>query len=101
MYFVEQPSLEALLRDARGSHCNVLVPCRVLCLTNGAFNAVGDKCKWRTFFAPLLRGGMGDNKTRCKGRIAAPGLGEVEHSPSCHHCSSRFQRVPNQLGTLW
>ncbi len=48
MDFVEQPGLEALLRDTRRGYRHMLVACGLLCLTNGAFNAVSDECEWRT-----------------------------------------------------
>jgi len=85
MYFVEQPGLEALLRDTRGGDGHILVACGLLCLTNGAFHAVGHEGERRTLLDPFLWDGVGDNKTRGMGRIAAPGFGDIEHSPSCQH----------------
>src|SRR5262245_62594932 len=82
MDFVEQPGLEALLRETRGGYRHILVACGLLCLTNGAFNAVGDECERRSLLDPFLWDGMGNNKTRRMGRIAAPGPGDVEDSES-------------------
>src|SRR5262249_43814023 len=100
MNFVEQPGLETLLRDTRGGDGHILVPCGLLRLTNRAFNAVGDERERRIAADPFLWGTMGDNKTRGMRWIAAPGLCDVEHSPSYHHCPCRSQRLLNQFGAL-
>jgi hypothetical protein len=62
-YFVKQPRLEALLEDTRGAYGDILVPRGLLCLANGAFNAVGDKGERRSVLDPFLRDGMGNDKT--------------------------------------
>ena len=41
--FVQQSGPDALLGDSRAGYGDVLVPCGVLRLTNGAFNAIGDE----------------------------------------------------------
>src|SRR6266498_2946840 len=78
-YFVKKPGCEALLHDLRGGYGDILISCCIFCLPNGAFNAIGDEGEWRSFRDPFLWDAMGNNKTRCKGVIAAPGAGDIEH----------------------
>ena len=49
MDFIQQSGLDALLGDSRAGYGDVLVPCGLLCLTNGAFNAIGDEGEGRSF----------------------------------------------------
>src|SRR5215207_6164933 len=53
--FVKQARFDALLRDTRARYGNILVPCGLLCLTNGAFNTIGDEGERRSFLEPFLR----------------------------------------------
>src|SRR5438477_10495441 len=81
-YFVEKPRFQALLRDTRGGYGHVLVACTHFCLCNRAFDAVGDEGEGRSFVNPFLWDPMGNNEARCKGWMALPGSGQIEHSPS-------------------
>ncbi len=54
MDFIHQASVEALLQNAGGGYDNILVVSGLLCLTNGAFNSIGDKGKRRSFLDPFL-----------------------------------------------
>lgn len=63
-YLVEQPGLDAPLHAGRAAYSDTLVTRRFPCLTNGTLKASGDEGEGRSFLAPFLRDGMGDDKTR-------------------------------------
>jgi hypothetical protein len=100
MDFVKQSGLEGLLRDTRRGDGDILVPGGLLGLANGAFNPVGDEDERRSVLYPFLWDCMGNHKTRFKGGMAAPGPGYIEHSTSCYHCPSRFERLLKEFGAL-
>jgi len=54
VYLIEEPGLDALLHDARGTHADVLVTCNRLRLVQGAFESVGDERERRSFVDPVL-----------------------------------------------
>jgi hypothetical protein len=70
VYLVEESRLDALLRDARGAHGDVLVARDRFRLLDGAFDAVRDERERRSFVDPFLRNGMADDE----GRYAQGGL---------------------------
>ena len=64
---------------------DVLVTCDRFRLRYGAFEAVPDERKRRSFVDPLLWNRVGKNKDRyVQGVSATPPVGEVECPPSCH-----------------
>src|SRR5436190_16562395 len=101
MYLVEEPSLDALLHDARGTHADVLVACDRLRLLYGAFESVRDERKRGSFVDPLLWDRAAENKDRHVQRVfATPPVGEVERPSTEHQRPCRFARLFEELGGL-
>jgi hypothetical protein len=55
MYLLKKSRPDALLRDARCAHCNVLLARCLLRLLYGAFDAFRDERERRSFVDPVLR----------------------------------------------
>src|SRR5215213_9789886 len=82
VYLVEESHPDALLRDARSAHGDVLVACDRFRLRYGAFDAVCDERERRSFVDPFLWDRMGDDKGGdAQGGSASPPVGDVERSP--------------------
>src|SRR2546423_1447761 len=101
VYLVEEPSLDALLHDARGTHADVLVACDRLRLLYGAFESVRDERKRGSFVDPLLWDRAAENKDRHVQRVfATPPVGEVERPSTEHQRPCRFASLCEELGGL-
>src|SRR5215218_2209899 len=64
MYLVEQPGPDALLRDAGGTHSDVLLACDRFRLLDSALYALRDERERRSLVDPFLWKGMGDDEGR-------------------------------------
>src|SRR4249919_2831806 len=101
VYLIEEPSLDALLHDARGTHPYVLVACDRLRLLYGAFESVRDERERRSFVNPLLWDRAAENKDRHVQRVfATPPVGDVERPSTEHQRPCRFARLFEELGGL-
>src|SRR5918998_6121712 len=101
VYLVEQSGPDALLRDARGAYCNVLVACYRFGLLYGAFDAFRDERERRSLVDPFLRDRMGDDEGRyAQGGSATPPVGNVERPASRHKRPHLAVRLPEELGAL-
>ncbi len=93
MDFVEQPGLEALLRDLRASYDNVFAARGCLCQLDSPLDAFGDKCERQIFPGPLRRDRWVTIKTGTFSGCLPPQAREASKSPrpvTCDPAASRF-----------
>jgi len=99
--FVEQPCPQALLDDMRAADTDVLVHCNLLCLFNGAFDAIRDEGERRSFLHPFLRDIVGHDKDRRAQRVfAALRARHIKHSASRHNGPGGSDHLLKNLGAL-
>src|SRR4030095_8851506 len=101
VYFIDQPGLKSLLQNIGGADHHVLISGGFFCLTDGAFNTIGDKDEWRVFFHPFLRNMVGHNESRRTRLMATPGVNDIKGSASPYACSDRANSSSENLSTLF
>src|SRR5215211_2792603 len=101
VYLVKNSRPYALLHDTRGAYGDVLVARDLLCLLDGALDAVRDEREGRSLVNPFLRDGMGDDEGRyAQGGAATPPVGDVERPPSGYKRPHLGVCLPKELGAL-
>src|SRR5690242_4075390 len=73
--FVEQSSVQALLRNRCGSYRDRFVTCNRFCLLNSAFKSIGDERHRPVLLDPFRCGPMShDNDRNTYGMVASPSM---------------------------